>query len=132
MSVFPSFLENQQSSVPSTPSQSQPGRELGQGLGNSFNRHYERQLDLRLQQAREQQQQRPQNVMMAGDGLGGQPGQMNMQGQQAGMYPTAPGYQIDLHNLWLQVQELSGLLEQNRESTQGIVRRVGEIRVSRS
>jgi hypothetical protein len=45
------------------------------------------------------------------------------------VFPTAAGHQLDLNHLWNQVQELSGLLERNRESSQGIVRRVGEIRV---
>lgn len=44
------------------------------------------------------------------------------------LIPTAAGHQLDLNHLWGQVQELSGLLERNRESTQGIMRRVGEVR----
>ena len=50
-------------------------------------------------------------------------------GGMVNVFPTAAGHQLDLNHLWNQVQELSGLLERNRESSQGIVRRVGEIRV---
>ncbi|KAH0559782.1 hypothetical protein GP486_003698 [Trichoglossum hirsutum] len=49
-------------------------------------------------------------------------------GGMVNVFPTAAGHQLDLNHLWNQVQELSGLLERNRESSQGIVRRVGEIR----
>ncbi|KAI9680676.1 MAG: hypothetical protein M1817_004116 [Caeruleum heppii] len=49
-------------------------------------------------------------------------------GGSVGMFPTSAGHQMDLNHLWGQVQELSGLLERNRESTAGIVRRVGELR----
>ncbi|PWW78313.1 hypothetical protein C7212DRAFT_200176 [Tuber magnatum] len=43
------------------------------------------------------------------------------------MFPTA-GHQMDLNHLWQQVQELSAILAQNRESTAGLVRRADEIR----
>ena len=36
---------------------------------------------------------------------------------------------MDLNHLWQQVQELSAILAQNRESTAGLVRRADEIRV---
>jgi predicted transcriptional regulator len=45
------------------------------------------------------------------------------------MFPTAAGHQLDLNHLWQQVQELSAVLAQNRESTAGLVRRADEIRV---
>ncbi|KAI9784580.1 MAG: hypothetical protein M1839_001802 [Geoglossum umbratile] len=55
-------------------------------------------------------------------------GTNGIQGGMVNVLPTAAGHQLDLNHLWNQVQELSGLLERNRESSQGIVRRVGEIR----
>ncbi|KAI9767783.1 MAG: hypothetical protein M1840_005464 [Geoglossum simile] len=59
----------------------------------------------------------------------GQPHVTNgVSGGMVNVFPTAAGHQLDLNHLWNQVQELSGLLERNRESSQGIVRRVGEIR----
>lgn len=46
------------------------------------------------------------------------------------LYPAATaGSQLDLNHLWQQVQELSALLAQNRESAQGLVKRADEIRV---
>ncbi|KAI9802708.1 MAG: hypothetical protein M1825_002730 [Sarcosagium campestre] len=49
-------------------------------------------------------------------------------GAGVNVFPTAAGHQMDLNHLWQQVQELSGLLAQNRESTRGIVRSVDEVR----
>lgn len=41
--------------------------------------------------------------------------------------PIAPGHQMDLNYIWQLVQELSAVLAENRESTEGIVRQVGEL-----
>ncbi|KAI9886945.1 MAG: hypothetical protein M1823_001237 [Watsoniomyces obsoletus] len=41
--------------------------------------------------------------------------------------PMAPGHQMDLNYIWQLVQELSAVLAENRESTEGIVRKVGEL-----
>lgn len=66
-------------------------------------------------------------------GLGGLGGGMGLGASAAGantglnILPTPVGHQMDLNYLWQQVQELSTLLAQNREATQGIVRRVGEL-----
>ncbi|KAI9786996.1 MAG: hypothetical protein M1816_007748 [Peltula sp. TS41687] len=55
-----------------------------------------------------------------GGGAGGGPTGINV-------YPTAAGHQLDLNYLWQQVQELSAVLQQNREATQGIIRSVVEL-----
>ncbi|KAF8436401.1 hypothetical protein BGX38DRAFT_1214613 [Terfezia claveryi] len=38
------------------------------------------------------------------------------------------GNQLDLNHLWTQVQELSAILQANRDQAQGLVRRADEIR----
>lgn len=40
------------------------------------------------------------------------------------------GNQLDLNHLWTQVQELSAILQANREQAQGLIRRADEIRVN--
>lgn len=60
---------------------------------------------------------------VAGSSAAGGPGA----GAGLNTYPMPPGQQMDLNFLWQQVQELSSVLAHNRESTQGIIRRVGEL-----
>ena len=43
---------------------------------------------------------------------------------------TMTGNQLDLNHLWTQVQELSAILQANREQAQGLIRRADEIRVN--
>lgn len=43
---------------------------------------------------------------------------------------TMTGNQLDLNHLWTQVQELSTILQANREQAQGLIRRADEIRVN--
>lgn len=60
------------------------------------------------------------NIGGGGGAAGGGPTGINV-------YPTAAGHQLDLNYLWQQVQELSAVLHQNREATQGIIRSVVEL-----
>ena len=118
MSLFPSFLTDHSGPSPSTnrqpPSATHPSYPSSQqqSLGGPNQQS--------LAQGQQLQQQQQQNGYSMGP-AGGPGGGVNV-------FPTAAGHQLDLNHLWGQVQELSGLLERNRESTQGIVRRVGEIR----
>ena len=71
-----------------------------------------------LHPQQQQQQQQQQNGYAMGGAVGG----------GANLIPTAAGHQLDLNHLWGQVQELSNLLERNKESTHGVLQRVGEFR----
>ncbi|KAI9836515.1 MAG: hypothetical protein M1838_005012 [Thelocarpon superellum] len=123
MSLFPSFLTdhtgsgptaNRQAPSPIHPPYSPVQQQQHHPGGPQLN------AQAQNQQLAQQQQQQQQN----GYGLG-PPG---VPGGGVNVFPTAAGHQLDLNHLWGQVQELSGVLERNRESTQGLVRRVGEVR----
>jgi hypothetical protein len=118
MAAFPSFLD-----APSNPA------------GNSFPRQApspnlsQQQLVHQQQQQAQQQQQQQQQLQLQQQQQNGGQGGPGGQGQMPIMFPGTAVHQLDLNHLWQQVQELSSLLETNRESTQGIVKRVGEIKV---
>ncbi|KAL7267795.1 hypothetical protein RUND412_009602 [Rhizina undulata] len=48
------------------------------------------------------------------------------------MYSAAGGQQLDLNHLWQQIQELSTLLAQNRESAAGLVQKADAIRAAQN
>ena len=127
MSLFPSFLSDHANPSPAATRQApssihppySPVPQQQQQHQQVAQQHLQSPVQGQ-QLAQQQQQQQHQN----GYGIGAPGGP----GGGVNVFPTAAGHQLDLNHLWGQVQELSGLLERNRESTQGIVRRVGEVR----